>query len=327
MSVKVIGAVWDLDLSSSKQLVLLAMADHADHDGSNVFPSIGLIAWKTGYSVRQIQRIQRELVADGLLVVVKQGKFTSTSYRIDVSVGKTKKPYHGKDSLGDDNLTPPSSDIAMSPFVGHSYVTPGMTSESPTNHQLTVIEPSLMKITEFHPPDPFGGINNIDPKHLLEQAEQKTALNRLSDSEPVKESLERPPSKVPKKVPPASSEVKDALAILCYSTKDAWKIGGNAKAMGVVIRELGEQLTLEALRVFYANWHKKDFRGMKGERPEPHQVISKWLVLSVSEVDPAETKATLSTTADPQWVDDPDRPGVYIKPSQLRAREAEARHV
>jgi hypothetical protein len=97
MSGKVMGAVWDLDLPHSKQLVLLAMADHAHHDGTQVFASAKLIAWKTGYSVRQTQRIIDQLESDGLI------KLTSPAtprmppiYRIDVSVGKKKPEYQGR---------------------------------------------------------------------------------------------------------------------------------------------------------------------------------------------------------------------------------------
>lgn len=57
MSVKVMGWVWDQDLPQNEKFVLLAYADHADHDGNNIYPSIDLIARKTGYSRRSIQRI------------------------------------------------------------------------------------------------------------------------------------------------------------------------------------------------------------------------------------------------------------------------------
>jgi len=68
MSGKIMGAVWELALSRPKQVVLLAMADHADHEGRNVRPSVPLVAWKTGYSERQVQRIIGQLISDGLLV-------------------------------------------------------------------------------------------------------------------------------------------------------------------------------------------------------------------------------------------------------------------
>lgn len=111
MSVKVMGAVWDLDLPHPKQSILLAMADHADHDGNNVFPSVGLVAWKTGYSETQTRRIIKTLVKDGLLVPMDAPKGGTNHYRIDLSKGTPKKPY---------NDTP----VKMTPPPSHSYDTP-----------------------------------------------------------------------------------------------------------------------------------------------------------------------------------------------------------
>jgi len=67
MSVKISTLVWQLELPRGHRLVLLAYADHASHDGTNVFPSVALIARKTGYSERSVQRITRRLVSQGLL--------------------------------------------------------------------------------------------------------------------------------------------------------------------------------------------------------------------------------------------------------------------
>lgn len=120
MSWKVSGQVWEIELPANKLIVMLAMADHADHEGHNVFPSIGLIAWKTGYSERQIQRIIKALVADGLLVENKRPGQT-TLYSINLSEGTPKAKYKPAENKGRQIVTP---DTAMSPHPGHSYVTP-----------------------------------------------------------------------------------------------------------------------------------------------------------------------------------------------------------
>jgi hypothetical protein len=44
MSAKQTGLVWELDLPHNEAWVLMAMADHADHDGQNVYPGIPLLA-------------------------------------------------------------------------------------------------------------------------------------------------------------------------------------------------------------------------------------------------------------------------------------------
>lgn len=84
MSGKVSGAVWELDIPHGHAWVLMSLADHAEHDGSQVFPGNGLTAWKTGYSVSQIKRIIRDLVHEyGLLeCVTKGGGSTRAEYRI-----------------------------------------------------------------------------------------------------------------------------------------------------------------------------------------------------------------------------------------------------
>ncbi len=70
MSVYQMGLVWGLDLEGSLKLTLLALADHADHQGDNARPSVGLLAWKTGNTRRTIQRHLRSLEALGLIEAV-----------------------------------------------------------------------------------------------------------------------------------------------------------------------------------------------------------------------------------------------------------------
>lgn len=89
MSAKILGQVWDLQLPAPKLLVLLALADHADHNGNNVYPSIELVAWKTGYSESQARRIIKALVKDGLLEATpRAGKTTKYSIHLDRGIKK-----------------------------------------------------------------------------------------------------------------------------------------------------------------------------------------------------------------------------------------------
>lgn len=93
MSAKISGQVWDLELSASRRLVLLAMADHADHLGNNVYPSVGLIAWKTGYSEVQTRRIIKSLIEDGLLVIEARPSGRPTRYSVRTEAGTFKAPF------------------------------------------------------------------------------------------------------------------------------------------------------------------------------------------------------------------------------------------
>ena len=71
MSIRVMSDVWDLSESTgSARLVLLAIADSCDHDGTNAWPAVETIAKKTKVSRSTVQRAIKELVALGELRVV-----------------------------------------------------------------------------------------------------------------------------------------------------------------------------------------------------------------------------------------------------------------
>lgn len=71
MSVKVMAAVWDeSEAVGNARLILLAIADSCDHDGTNAWPAVATIARKTLLSERTVQRKIKELVGLGELRVV-----------------------------------------------------------------------------------------------------------------------------------------------------------------------------------------------------------------------------------------------------------------
>lgn len=113
------GGVWELDLDPAKKLVLLAMADHADHEGRNVHPSLPLIAWKTGYSPRQVQRIVHELTDAGILEIqeVGTGRGKPTHYRISLEKGVKMSPFVRGKGCQDVAVSPEKGDICDSERV------------------------------------------------------------------------------------------------------------------------------------------------------------------------------------------------------------------
>lgn len=85
MSVRLMGAVFELDVAAGEKLVLLAMADHARDDGSGCYPSIELLARKTSQSRRGVQKIMRRLEDAGLIApseVSRGGRHCSTEYKL-----------------------------------------------------------------------------------------------------------------------------------------------------------------------------------------------------------------------------------------------------
>jgi len=94
MSIKLMGRVWECDFDHAEQSIMLALADHADDDGSNVYPSVPRIAWKTGYKERNVQNILKRLRNIGILIIMaKATQHRATEYRIDLSKARAKPPF------------------------------------------------------------------------------------------------------------------------------------------------------------------------------------------------------------------------------------------
>jgi len=122
MSIRLMSQVWEHEFSHAEQTIMLALADWANDDGGNVFPSVARIAWKTGYEERQVQRIMKKLRGTGVLVLVKRATvYRPNEYRIILSKAPLKETFETwKESRGDimtprkggDNLTPERGDIS-----------------------------------------------------------------------------------------------------------------------------------------------------------------------------------------------------------------------
>jgi hypothetical protein len=76
-------AVWDLPLPPAQKLVLLKLADCANDDGRNAYPSVGLLVTSCTMSRRTVQRVLAELVDAGHLVVdAEASHHRPTTYRV-----------------------------------------------------------------------------------------------------------------------------------------------------------------------------------------------------------------------------------------------------
>lgn len=111
MSGLVIGKCYAVQVTHPQQTVLLALADHADDDGSQVYPSIAYVAWKTGYSERQVTRLVGELQRLGILILVKKAyRGRPNEYRIDLTNAPMKKKFR-------EDSEPQKDDTQMSPQI------------------------------------------------------------------------------------------------------------------------------------------------------------------------------------------------------------------
>ncbi len=86
MSVHVSSAVWlNERIRGTSKLVLLKLADCADDDGRNAYPSVARIARECGIGERSVQRILGGLINAGYLVVTREASaiiHRPTTYRV-----------------------------------------------------------------------------------------------------------------------------------------------------------------------------------------------------------------------------------------------------
>lgn len=147
MSVKIMGSVFDSHLERDKKFILLAFADHADHDGGTIYPSIATIARKTGYSERQVQRITASLINDGIMIRDGIGPHGAYRYHINLHKLNAYRPLN----MGGDTMTPPPDgmgDISIeqgdiSEPQGDKIAAPGVTPMSPESSFNHLIKPSI----------------------------------------------------------------------------------------------------------------------------------------------------------------------------------------
>ena len=94
MSVEQMALVWKKEVSGNRLGMLLALADHAHDDGSNVYPSAAHLGWKIGMSERQVRTVLKELHADGTLIKEKAATPSHpTVWRLNLDNLEDKTPW------------------------------------------------------------------------------------------------------------------------------------------------------------------------------------------------------------------------------------------
>lgn len=66
MSIKIMSAVWDMDIPGTEKLILLALADFANHEGE-CWPSVRMLIKKTGFAERTVQMAVKGFVDSGII--------------------------------------------------------------------------------------------------------------------------------------------------------------------------------------------------------------------------------------------------------------------
>ena len=71
MSIRLMSEVWRTNLPTTEKMVLLVIADHANDEGTQSYPSQATIAQKASISVRTVQRRVNTLVSEGYIRMFK----------------------------------------------------------------------------------------------------------------------------------------------------------------------------------------------------------------------------------------------------------------
>jgi len=152
MSIRVMALVWDSNLRAMERLVLLAYADHADHDGNNVYPSLGTIARKTGLSRRSVMRIRGRLEDAGIMVATERNDREPTCFRIvkEAVASDAQSPETPRDtvSLGT-RKTQPRDTVSPKPSENHHSAVDVELSDEDKRAKLEILgikQPTLGKL-------------------------------------------------------------------------------------------------------------------------------------------------------------------------------------
>lgn len=133
MSVEVMNWVWKHSpTKGSELLLLLAIADAANDDGTNAYPSTRTLARKTRLDTRTVQRIVRKLVTEGHIGVSERGGRESNRYAVLMGEQSSTPPadcHPRQNATGGEtppqlrqDATPPLAPVP--PQLRHSCATP-----------------------------------------------------------------------------------------------------------------------------------------------------------------------------------------------------------
>ena len=134
------GKVFYTALPPNLKLVLVTYADHANDDGSSVYPGEERLVAKTSYSTPTIRRITAELLATGILVQTQRGhRGTTAKYRIDVEALEAAHVEFVKEGYQDDTLSKGYQDSServseTSERVSNNGLK-GIASDTPNHHE------------------------------------------------------------------------------------------------------------------------------------------------------------------------------------------------
>jgi DNA-binding transcriptional ArsR family regulator len=138
------------------KFVLIAMADHADHDGGNIYPGIETIAQKTGLSERTVRRHVKALINDGYLLPDGVSKYRTRRYQLNVQTGQIVHSDRTNCPLRPDTVTHNPSVSVNEPSKGTADAAPVIvgTTQQPSIMATEIVNSTALQekkdgVTEF----------------------------------------------------------------------------------------------------------------------------------------------------------------------------------
>ncbi|TCT29614.1 helix-turn-helix domain-containing protein [Martelella mediterranea] len=135
--------------TSSRKMLAVRLADFADDEGRGIWPTVARLSRETDLSERTVQRLLREFVSEGLLVVVRENtgrRGEGTRYDFDMKVlhdlGAQKGDSDGCHHVGGDTVSPVGTGD-IDDTTGDAECVHGCHHDT-----LTVIEPPIEPLTE-----------------------------------------------------------------------------------------------------------------------------------------------------------------------------------
>lgn len=268
MSIFVMAKVWQYDLPHPEQAVLLSMADHANDDGERIFPSMERIAWKTGYSKRQVQRVVQSLKESGVLVVVAPARWNRpTEYRIDFDKATPKPPYPGDETRGD-KMSRGDTQVTQRGDTQMAQRDDAQVSPEPSSTTNTTIPSRYDKQGDL----PLAGSSDdSEPVTVGEKKDRQGEKRRSAPkTRPAKKEEESPAAKH------THGSFYSALKSVTDLDDSIRMNRGRLNRAAKELRESGNYAPADVLEHFGPGgwWWTKDFRGVREhKKPTPEWVL------------------------------------------------------
>ena len=141
LSIKVMSAVWELDLLPQDKFILLAFADHADDSGF-CYPSLYRICWKCGVSKDSVRRFLARMVFKGIIGILQKGtgRGHTTRYRVCPEKGSNLQPF-----IPEKGSQPATQRVANRTVKGRTLTLP----ESSLEPSFNLTRPNLQRKLEL----------------------------------------------------------------------------------------------------------------------------------------------------------------------------------